>query len=287
MDQKLPLALYVVATPLGNLEDLSPRAKRILASVAYIAAEDTRHSAPLLKHCGSRAIIFAAHQHNEQLAARRIVGYLSENKPVALISDAGTPAISDPGSRIVAQVRQAGFPITPIPGPCALAVALSISGIHSPHFLFYGFLPAKKGARRAALQELLFQPHSLVFYEAPHRLLAMLEDCIQILGGERRGLLAREISKLYETLHQDQLIALLPWLQADPTRQKGEHVVIIEPAADNSDSGCERPEANRVLQLLLAQKLPVKQCAKLAAQLTGGSKNDMYKLALSLKEEKK
>jgi len=289
VNNQLPAALYVVATPLGNLADLSPRAREVLASVPYVAAEDTRHSAPLLRHCNSRARCLAAHQHNEAQAAQRVVGLLARQQAVALISDAGTPAISDPGSRIVAQARAAGYPVIPIPGPCAATAALSASGIVAAPFFFCGFLPAKSGERRAKLQACANLTCTLVFYESPHRLNAMLGDCIEHLGGERRALLAREISKLFESLHHDRLEALPAWLAADPTHQKGEFVLVVE--ADPSGESAKQQEAReqealRTLRPLIDEGLPIKQCANLATQITGGSKKAMYALALSLKNSR-
>ncbi len=272
--------LYVVPTPLGNLHDLSARIREVLCGVTWIAAEDTRHSAPLLKHLGSMAKTLPAHEHNEEAAAGKIIERLTTGESVALISDAGTPAISDPGARIVARVREAGFRITPLPGPCAAVTALSASGLTDPHFLFYGFLPSKSGQRRQALSELLTLPYTLVFYEAPHRILETVADLAEVFGGERTLVIAREISKLFETIHSLPLGAATAWLTADPNQQRGEFVLMLSGAPTNKG---DTAEAERVLKLLLGEGLPVKQCAKLASGITGINKNALYEMALELK----
>ncbi len=273
-------ALYVVPTPLGNLADLTRRAEEILRTVPWVAAEDTRHSGPLLKQLGARARTLPAHQHNEHEAAARIVDKLRAGEAVALISDAGTPGISDPGARIVAAVRAAGCRIVPLPGPCAATTALSASGLLDEHFLFYGFLPSKGGQRRQALEALREQPAALVFYEAPHRVLETVADMATVFG-ERTLVIARELTKLFETIHSLPLPEALDWLKADPNRQRGEFVLMLSGATAGSDSG----EGERVLKLLLADGLPTKQAAKLAASITGASKNALYDLALSLKAQ--
>ncbi len=271
-------ALYVVPTPLGNLADLTRRAEEILRSVPWVAAEDTRHSGPLLKQLGARARTLPAHQHNENEAAARIVEKLQAGESVALISDAGTPGISDPGARIVAAVREAGGRVVPLPGPCAATTALSASGLLDEHFLFYGFLPAKSGQRRQALEALSDIPAALVFYEAPHRVLDTVADLASVFG-QRTLVIGRELTKLFETIHSLPLPEALDWLKADPNRQRGEFVLMLSGASGEADSG----EGERVLKLLLADGLPTKQAAKLAASITGASKNALYDLALSLK----
>lgn len=271
-------ALYVVPTPLGNLADLTRRAEDVLRRVPWVAAEDTRHSGPLLKHLGSPARTLPAHQHNEHEAAARIVERLRFGESVALISDAGTPGISDPGARIVAAVRAAGCRVVPLPGPCAATTALSASGLTDEHFLFYGFLPAKGGQRRQALEDLRTQRCTLVFYEAPHRVLETVADLAAVLG-ERTLVIARELTKLFETIHSGPLTAALDWLNEDANRQRGEFVLLVSGAPAGADAG----EAERVLKLLLADGLPVKQAAKLAAAITGAAKNALYDRALALK----
>lgn len=272
--------LYVVPTPLGNLKDISERAREVLCSVAWVAAEDTRRSAPLLKHIGASARLLAAHEHNEAEAAEHILARLAAGEAVALVADAGTPGISDPGARIVARVRAAGGRVVPLPGPCAATTALSGAGLSEPHWLFYGFLPAKSGQRQKALAALQALPYALVFYEAPHRVLETVADLAAVLGGERTLVVARELTKLFESLHSLPLGEALAWFTADSNRQKGEFVLIVSgsPATQQDDG-----EAERVLRLLLAENLPVKQAARLAAAISGGSKNALYARALALK----
>lgn len=269
-------ALYVVPTPLGNLADLSRRAEEVLRSVAWVAAEDTRHSAPLLKSLGSSARMLAAHQHNEQEAAQRIIERLQAGESVALVSDAGTPGISDPGARVVAAVRAAGCRVVPLPGPCAATTALSASGLLDEHFLFYGFLPAKAGQRRQALENLRDQPWALVFYEAPHRVLECVEDLAGVLGS-RTLVIARELSKLFETIHSCPLAEASGWLREDANRLRGEFVLMVSGASHGAEEG----ESERVLKLLLDDGLPVKQAARLTAMITGAAKNALYEKALT------
>lgn len=271
-------ALYVVPTPLGNLADLTRRAEEILRTVPWVAAEDTRHSAPLLKQLGAVARTLPAHQHNEHEAAARIVERLQAGESVALISDAGTPGISDPGARVVAAVRAAGCRVVPLPGPCAAVTALSAAGLTDEHFLFHGFLPSKAGQRRQAIAGLREQTAALVFYEAPHRVLETVADLAAGLG-ERTLVIARELTKLFESIHSCPLGDALAWLEADANRQRGEFVLIVSGAPAGADDG----EGERVLRLLLADGLPVKQAAKLAAAITGAAKNALYDRALALK----
>lgn len=272
-------ALYVVPTPLGNLADLTERARTVLRAVPWVAAEDTRHSQPLLRHLGAAARLIPAHEHNEREAAGRIIEKLAAGDAVALVSDAGTPAVSDPGARIVAAVRAAGFRVVPLPGPCAAVAALSASGLADPHFLFYGFLPAKAGQRRQALESLKAMPYALVFYEAPHRVVEAVEDLAAVLG-ERTLVIARELTKLFESIHSCPLAEAPAWMRADPNRQKGEFVLVVSGAPAGADDG----GGERVLKLLLADGLPVKQAARLAAAITGASKNALYERALQLKD---
>ena len=271
-------ALYVVPTPLGNLADLTRRAEQILRAVPWVAAEDTRHSGPLLKQIGSSARTLPAHRHNEHEAAARILEKLQGGESVALISDAGTPGISDPGARIVAAVRAAGSRVVPLPGPSAVTTALSASGLLDEHFLFYGFLPNKGGQRRQAIEALREYPCALAFYEAPHRVLETVADLAAVLG-ERTLVIARELTKLFESIHSGSLTAALDWLKEDPNRQRGEFVLLVSGAPAGADDG----EGERVLKLLLAEGLPVKQAAKLAAAITGAAKNALYDRALVLK----
>ena len=273
-------ALYVVPTPLGNLGDMTQRAIDVLRQVPWVAAEDTRHSAPLLKQYGSNARLLAAHEHNEEAAAQQVISRLAEGESVALVSDAGTPAVSDPGARLVARVRAAGFRVVPLPGACAAVTALSASGLAEAHFLFYGFLPARAKQREEALRELSALPYALVFYEAPHRILEAVVSLTLVLGAERTVVLARELTKIYETIHSCPLGEAHDWLLADANRQRGEFVLLVSGAPEAEDDG----EGERVLKLLLDEGLPVKQAAKLAHSITGAAKNAMYELALSLKK---
>lgn len=278
MTNELIAALYVVPTPLGNLGDLTRRAEEVLRSVPWVAAEDTRHSGPLLKQLGAQARTLPAHQHNEHEAAARIVEKLQAGEAVALISDAGTPGISDPGARIVAAVRAAGCQVVPLPGACAATTALSGSGLTDEHFLFYGFLPSKGGQRRQALEALRELPYALVFYEAPHRVLETVDDMAKVFG-ERTLVIARELTKLFETVHSLPLAAALDWLKEDSNRQRGEFVLMLSGAPSDADDG----EGERVLKLLLDEGVSVKQAAKLAAAITGAAKNALYERALALK----
>ncbi|WP_306606781.1 16S rRNA (cytidine(1402)-2'-O)-methyltransferase [Azonexus sp.] len=278
MTNELIAALYVVPTPLGNLGDLTRRAEEVLRSVPWVAAEDTRHSGPLLKQLGAQARTLPAHQHNEHEAAARIVEKLQAGEAVALISDAGTPGISDPGARIVAAVRAAGCQVVPLPGACAATTALSGSGLTDEHFLFYGFLPSKGGQRRQALEALRELPYALVFYEAPHRVLETVDDMAKVFG-ERTLVIARELTKLFETVHSLPLAAALDWLKEDSNRQRGEFVLMLSGAPSDADDG----EGERVLKLLLDEGISVKQAAKLAAAITGAAKNALYERALALK----
>ncbi|QWT47538.1 16S rRNA (cytidine(1402)-2'-O)-methyltransferase [Azospira inquinata] len=272
-------ALYVVPTPLGNLGDITLRALEVLKAVPWVAAEDTRHSQPLLRHFGSQAKLLAAHEHNEEHAAQQVIAKLAAGESVAVVTDAGTPAVSDPGARLVARVRQAGYPVVPLPGACAAITALSASGLDAPHFLFYGFLPTKAGQRERELQSLAALPYTLVFYEAPHRIEDTLGALAQVLGGDREIVICRELTKLFETIQPLALGDAPEWLAADANRRKGEFVLLVQGAPEADRGG----EGERVLALLLAEGLPVKQCAKLAAEITGAGKNDLYARALAMK----
>jgi 16S rRNA (cytidine1402-2'-O)-methyltransferase len=275
-------ALYVVATPLGNLRDITLRALDVLQSVDAVAAEDTRLTRRLLSHYEIRAQLIALHEHNEEHAAAGINRLLTEGKSVAYVTDAGTPAISDPGALLVSRVREAGLRVIPIPGPSAVTAALSAAGAGARHFLFYGFLPSKAGARREALDGLSSLPYTLVFYEAPHRLVETLEDMVQSLGPDRALVIAREITKMFESFHRCTLGAAPAWLAEDPNRVRGEFVLIVEGAAtEPADSDAQ---AQRVLEILL-RELPLKQAVQLATEITGGKKNALYTRALEIKQK--
>ncbi len=271
--------LYVVATPIGNLEDIGARALRVLREVALIAAEDTRHSARLLQHFGIATPLVACHEHNERDQGGRLVGRLLAGEDLALISDAGTPLISDPGYHLVRNARAAGVRVVPVPGACALIAALSAAGLASDRFIFEGFLPARAAGRRQRLQALVEEPRTLIFYEAPHRLLESLEDMRALFGDERPAVLARELTKAFETIKGASLGELCAWVAADSNQQRGECVLLIEgwqaPVGEEALSA----EALRVLDLLLAE-LPLKRAAALAAEITGVRKNLLYQQAL-------
>lgn len=278
-----PGVLHIVATPIGNLRDLSQRALDVLRTADIIAAEDTRTTQGLLNaHQIQAGKLTPLHDHNEQAAAERLLEALRDGKSVAYVSDAGTPGISDPGARLVATVRAAGIEITPIPGPSAVATALSVAGIDG-HWLFFGFLPAKPVARRKILQELATRPDALVFYEAPHRIEETVADLLAILGGARSVLFARELTKKFEQLHVCPLAEAPAWLVSDENHRRGEFVLVV--SAPDIQADDDEAEALRVLKILL-EELPLKQAAHLAARITGARKNALYDLALALKQEK-
>lgn len=270
------VALYVVPTPLGHLDDVTLRALEVLRHVAWVAAEDTRHSTRLLRHYGVHARLLAAHEHNEEVAAQQVIARLAAGESVALISDAGTPGVSDPGARLVARVRSAGFRVIPLPGACAAVAAWSAAGLSETHFLFYGFLPNKAGQRREALREVANLPYALIFYEAPHRVVDTVAALAEMLGQERTIVLARELTKLFESIHSCPLGEAAAWLLADSDRQRGEFVLIISARREvRSES-----EGIRVLELLLADGLSVSQASRLAHAITGVSKSALYGHAL-------
>ncbi|MGE7990632.1 16S rRNA (cytidine(1402)-2'-O)-methyltransferase [Pseudomonas sp. NPDC089554] len=271
--------LYVVATPIGNLDDMSARALKILADVALIAAEDTRHSVRLLQHFGIDTPLAACHEHNERDEGGRFITRLLAGDDVALVSDAGTPLISDPGYHLVRQARAAGVKVVPVPGACALIAALSAAGLPSDRFIFEGFLPAKSAGRKARLEQVREEPRTLIFYEAPHRILECLEDMEAVFGGERPALLARELTKTFETLKGLPLAELRAFVAADTNQQRGECVVLVAGWSAPQDEQAISTEAQRVLDLLLAE-LPLKRAAALAAEITGVRKNLLYQAAL-------
>jgi 16S rRNA (cytidine1402-2'-O)-methyltransferase len=274
-------SLYVVATPIGNLADITLRALDVLKRVDVIAAEDTRFAQRLLKYHGITARLMAVHEHNERGAAQKIAQLLAQGKSVALVSDAGTPAISDPGALTVAAVRDAGFAVIPVPGPNAALCALSAAGLAAPHFLFYGFLPPQAAARKRELAALKPLPYLLVFYEAPHRVIASVADIAAVLGEERNVTVARELTKLFETIHACRLGDALDWFAQDANRIKGEFVLLVEgaPASARADDGAAR----HALEVLM-REVPLKQAVKLAADITGSRKNDIYEMALHMKK---
>ena len=276
-----PATLYVVATPIGNLRDITLRALDILAHVDRVIAEDTRNTAMLLRHHGIDAKLVSLHQHNERERVSEIVEYLAAGEALALVSDAGTPGISDPGAILVDQVRAAGYTVVPIPGASALAAALSASGMQALPFSFHGFLPVKSAARKKYLQSIAAQTGTLIFYEAPHRVVECIDDLSAGFGAERAIIIARELTKLFETIHHCTLGEAASWLAADANRLKGEFVLMIDGATP--DANAIDAELKRLLPILLAENLPLKQIAKLAASITGASKNVAYEQALALK----
>ena len=270
----------MVATPIGNLGDVTQRALATLRAVHTVFAEDTRHTRGLLAHHGIATRLAALHEHNEREASRELVRHLEEGRDVAVVTDAGTPAISDPGAHAVAAARAAGFDVVPVPGPNAAIAALSVAGVPGP-FAFAGFLPSKPSARRKALQWWRDFPHTLVLYEAPHRILECVEDLARVLGPDRAVVLARELTKAFETVHACALGEARAWLEADPDRTRGEFVVIVSGAAPPDDP--RTADAERVLRLLV-DAVPVRTAVQLAAAITGGSRNELYAQALALKK---
>ncbi len=274
-------ALYVVATPIGNLGDITLRALETLRAADLIACEDTRHARRLLDHHGIRAATLPLHEHNEVAATARLIEALAAGRRVALISDAGTPGISDPGARACAAVRAAGYPVVPIPGANAAATAMSAAGLPDVRFLFAGFLPAKAAARRREIETLKAVAAALVFHEAPHRIEATLADLAALLEPGRTLVVARELTKLFEQIAVIPLAQGPAWLAADENRRRGEFVLIVSGPPPNAKGEADA-QAERVLKVLL-DELPVKQAAKLAATITGAARNDLYRRALELK----
>jgi 16S rRNA (cytidine1402-2'-O)-methyltransferase len=273
--------LYIVATPIGNLGDLSPRAREILQGCTLIAAEDTRHSGLLLQHFTIPTPMVSLHEHNEQERAAELIERMQAGATVALVSDAGTPAISDPGYALVCAAALAGIEIIAVPGPCAAIAALSVAALPTLRFCFEGFLSARDAARRARLKELAHEERTLIFYESPHRLAEMLADCATIFGAARGAVIARELTKLHESVYRGTLAELSVRAAQEKDFTRGEIVLIVSGASPQSIAGTGA-ELDRVLRLLLEQ-LPLKQAAGLAAKLTGTRDNEAYKRALQLK----
>ena len=275
--------LYVVATPIGNLQDLSERAQQVLSRVTLVAAEDTRHSGRLLQHLGISKPMLALHDHNERGRVTRILDELAAGQDIALISDAGTPLISDPGYVVVRQVRESGYRVSPVPGPCALVAGLSAAGLPTDRFLFAGFLPAKRSGRKAALDELGDQTATLVFYESPHRIVGFMQDVIDVFGAQRECVLGRELTKTFETFYSGDATSVLAELEADPHGARGEFVVMVRGAAPVAQGDAGTLDADKLLALLIAE-LPVKKAARVVAEVSGLSKNELYQRALALKD---
>lgn len=272
--------LFVVATPIGNLDDISSRARTVLGAVAVVAAEDTRRSRQLLDRLGLATPLVSLHEHNEDARAEQLLGRLAAGESVALVSDAGTPLISDPGYRLVSRVHEAGIAVSAVPGCCAAIAALSVAGLPTARFHFEGFLPARAAARRARLRELRACPDTLVFYEAVHRVHESLADLAGIFGAERPAFLARELTKLHETVYRGSLAAVIAALDADPGGDKGEFTLVVggAPGAEPAREEIERVAA------ILAAELPAAQAATLAARITGASRREAYRLLLDRPE---
>ena len=271
--------LYIVATPIGNLQDITQRALETFAQVDLIAAEDTRHSGLLLSHYGIKKPFFALHDHNEQEKAYLLVEKLKQGTNIALISDAGTPLISDPGFHLVRQCREAGIKVVPLPGACAAITALCASGIASDRFCFEGFLPAKTKARKDKLEQVVNEERTLIFYESTHRILDTLEDMQAVLGEKRYVVLAREITKTWETITGDKIQSLRNWLSDDPNRTKGEMVLIVEGKPKSNNEEEISPQAIKAL-ILISKELPLKKAAAIVSELYGYKKNALYQYGL-------
>jgi 16S rRNA (cytidine1402-2'-O)-methyltransferase len=272
--------LYIVATPIGNLNDISPRALSILKLVDIIACEDTRHTGKLLSAYSIKNKTLSMHDHNERQRQEYIATLLQEGKSIALVSDAGTPLISDPGFHLVRHCRSLGLSVSPVPGACAAISALSVAGLPTDRFSFEGFLPSKSGARQTVLTALADEQRTMVFYDAPRRAIDTVKDIVQTLGEERYVVIARELTKTFETVHSDTAINLQTWLEEDPNQLKGEMVLIIEGYKAQKDQ--ISAEVINTLKLLLAEMKPKKACA-IAAEIYGVKKNALYEIALSLK----
>lgn len=270
--------LYVVATPIGNLDDMVPRAIQTLQTVAVIAAEDTRHSARLLAHFDIKTPAIAYHDHSDEHRTTQLIARLLAGEDVALISDAGTPLVSDPGYRLVRKAREQGIRVAPIPGACAMIAALSAAGLPSDRFAFEGFLPAKQVARTSQLESLAGDTRTLIFYEAPHRILETLQDMLTVFGVDREVVIAREVTKTFETIKGDKLAVMVDWVAADSNQQRGEIVLLVHGATKPENAEISAEE-ERIMRVLL-EDLPVKQAATIGAKITGLKKNFLYDWAL-------
>jgi 16S rRNA (cytidine1402-2'-O)-methyltransferase len=275
--------LFVVATPIGNLADLSARAREILSGVDLIAAEDTRHSAALLAQFGIATPTLALHEHNEREKSAALVQRLREGAQIALISDAGTPLVSDPGYRLVRAAREAGIAVSPVPGACAAIAALSAAGLPSDRFVFEGFLPAKSAARRAQLQTLAAETRTVIFYESSHRIEECLHDCAEVFGGGRHGVLARELTKLYETILDGTLTQLSARVASDADQRRGEFVLLVA-GADAGEDVAKLVEGRRVFEIL-RRELPPSRAAKLAAEISGAPRKALYDSAKDAEDQ--
>ena len=281
MMKKIPGILYIVATPMGNLGDMTVRAIEILKTVDCIAAEDTRHSKPLLQHFLISTPLMALHEHNEREKSAYFIERLQQGESIAIISDAGTPLISDPGYFIVREARRAGIQVVPIPGACAAITALSAAGFPTDRFSFEGFLPAKEQARCQRLESLRQDARTLVFYESPHRVLDCLQNMETVFGSAREAVVARELTKMFETIQHGKLAELVEWMKQDKNQQRGEFVLIVA-GFEKDEQMDDDTSVDDMLKILL-EELPLKQAADLAARISGRRKNDLYQRALKWK----
>lgn len=286
MTQTEPGILYLVATPLGNLRDFTFRAVEVLQNVDLIACEDTRHSRPLLDHYGISTPTSAFHEHNEDAVSPRLIERLRGGESIALISDAGTPLINDPGFPLVRSARAKGIRVVPVPGPCALIAALSASGLPADRFAFEGFLPRKSSARKASLEALQGDPRTLIFYESSHRIVESLEDIAAVFPSDRRLVIARELTKLFETIADTRVGEALSLLESDPDMRKGEFVLVLEGAPDVVRGEELAPDEERVLRILL-EECSVKTAVSLAVKMTGARRETVYRTALRLTEKRR
>lgn len=275
----MPGTLYIVATPIGNLADLTPRAREVLGSVALIAAEDTRHTRQLLQSCGIGTAMTSLHEHNEGQKSAELVARLARGESIALVSDAGTPLVSDPGFELVAAARKEGIAVIAIPGACAAIAALSVAGLPTHRFAFEGFLPAKSAARSECLGQLAREERTLIFYEAPHRLAEALRDMVRIFGAERSASISRELTKRFETTYSGTLAQLSEAAERDSDMTRGEIVIVVSGAPQTS--AALEFESDALLRALLEELSP-SQAARIAAHLTGGKRSDLYEAALRL-----
>lgn len=273
--------LYVVATPIGNLGDFTPRAREILGEVSVIAAEDTRHTGQLLKEFGIHTTLVSLHEHNEARRSEALIERLLSGESIALVSDAGTPLISDPGFDLVVAARARGIRVTPIPGPSAAIAALSVAGLPTDRFTFEGFLPAKASARRAQLDALRAERRTLIFYEGPHRIKEVLGDMLDVFGSERRAVVCRELTKRFETIYGGTLEELVSMSTNDPDMSRGEIVIVVSGNLEAQATG-QALHAEQLLQALLEELTP-SQAARVAAKLTGEKRSELYERAMAIK----
>jgi 16S rRNA (cytidine1402-2'-O)-methyltransferase len=276
-------SLYIVATPIGNMGDMTERALKTLTEVDVIAVEDTRRSGQLLRNFEISTPMTSVHEHNERQICASLLERIDNGENIALISDAGTPLLSDPGYFLVNQARERNLTVVPIPGVSAVITALSVAGLPTDRFVFEGFLPAKSTARQQKLEKLKDENRTVIFYEAPHRIVEMLKDCQLVFGGQRKVVLARELTKTFETVHGDVLDELIPWVEADENQRKGEFVVLVHGAEARDETGIDAE--SELILLILLKDLPVKQAAALAANITGLKKNALYQHALALRDK--